>query len=126
MGEKSAMPKAGDYALLGHGMIDPDYWWISLVEWAGKEAILCRDTHGSHPNNALTIVYADSIILAGTKDECLQVYLEARRLREDFRPRFNEAKNALRAVQDEINGAVGKIVGDAALKLAGDVRMIEP
>jgi hypothetical protein len=121
---KRQMPKVGEYAVVGHGMIDPQYWWISLVEWSSKDAFLCRDTHGEFPDRSPTICH--EFIISGTKEECERVYHSARDQREIFRVRYNEAKCGVEAVQAEIKAAISEIVGEAALRLAGDVRMIEP
>jgi hypothetical protein len=120
-------PEVGDYVIVAHQLVDPEFWWVSRVEWAEKDQYLVRDTQGWHPSQEPCLLVASESCLAfGTSEDCHKLASQARSLKNDHIAAIREATVALDAAQGRAREAIRALVEDGNRRLHGDITAIEP
>ena len=124
---KSHLPAVGEWVIVCHGLVNPEYWWISPVLYSAPDGILVRCTQGHQADHHLYIASTDQILVtAPTREACLELYLAANRIKADHRQKINRAQKALDARKTRCVSEIEALAGSAAKKLYGDVEAIEP
>lgn len=121
------MPKAGDFVIVAHELVDPHYWWVSQVEWAEADQLLVRDTKGWFPSHEPCLLTPSRSVLAfGTQSDCRKLVAQARSIKLQHEAAIRDANVALAAAQDAAREAIRAIVTEGNRRLHGDVTVIEP
>ena len=120
-------PAVGDFVVIAHQLVDPEFWWISRVEWAEADQFLVRDTRGWNPTKEPCLLVASENCLAfGTADDCRKLLRQARQLKNQHISAIRDANVALQAAQDTAREAIRALVEHGNRRLHGDVVAIEP
>lgn len=121
------LPEVGEFVVVAHQLADPEFWWVSKVEWAGDDQVLLLDTQGWHPSKEPTLlVRSESILASGTLGQCQELLRLAKLKKDEHIVAIRNATIALRDAQDAAREAIQALVSDAEKKIYGDVTAIEP
>jgi hypothetical protein len=120
-------PQVGDSVIVAHQLIDPEFWWVSKVEWTEADQVLVRDTKGWQPTHEPCLLQRSQSILAfGTRDDCHELVSQARAVKNKHIAAIREANVALQSAQDTAREAIRALVTEGNRRLFGDIQAIEP